>query len=147
MFRFPIFISLLIISFTAFSQQRPVDQSDYEDWKLLRSHKISNDGKWVSYEINPQKGDGRLFIYNTESGTYDSIDRGYDAKFSGDSKIMVFKIKPQEDTMRKAKLAEAKKDELPKDSLGIYTPVKKHLVKIRDVKSYKIAEKGTDWVA
>lgn len=143
-----IFIFLyLIISFSAFSQKKPIDQSAYKDWKLLKNTQISNDGKWVSYEVNPQKGDGWLYIYNTEDGSYDSISRGYNTQFSGDSKILVFKIKPQADTVRKAKLAEVKKDDLPKDSLGIYTPEKKHLEKIARVKSFKLPQKGTDWLA
>jgi len=137
----------IIISCSVFSQKKSIDQSVYNDWKLLGKPQISNDGKWVSYEVNPQKGDGWLYIYNTVYGSYDSISRGYDAKFSGDSRILVFKIKPQADTVRKAILAEVKKDDLPKDSLGIYTPEKKHLEKVARVKSFKLPEEGTDWLA
>ncbi|MCF8364715.1 MAG: prolyl oligopeptidase family serine peptidase [Bacteroidales bacterium] len=138
---------IVFIAFSSFAQKRPVSQSDYETWKVLVSPIISNNGQWVAYEVNPQQGDGWLYIYNTIDGNYDSISRGFDAKFSGDSKILVFKIKPQADTVRKAKLAEVKKDNLPKDSLGIYTPEKKHLQKVARVKSFKLAENGADWLA
>ena len=147
MHRLPLVLTLLLFTGLAFSQKRPVDQSDYESWKLLKTPIISQDGKWISYEVNPLKGDGQLFIYNTETGARDSVSRGYAAKFSGDSHILAFKVKPEEDTMRKAKLAEVKKDKLPKDSLGIYTPAKKHLAKIARVKSFKLAEEGDDWLA
>ena len=147
MLRFSFITLLLLCSIAVFSQKKPIDQSVYKDWKLVKKSQISNDGHWVSYEINPQKGDGWLYVYNTTNGSYDSISRGYDAKFSGDSKILVFRIKPQADTLRKAKLAEVKKDDLPKDSLGIYTPEKKHLEKIARVKSFQLPEKGTDWLA
>jgi len=138
---------IVFIAFSSYAQKKPVSQSDYEPWKILNKTQISNNGKWVSYEVNPQKDEGWLYIYNTIDGSYDSISRGYDAKFSGDSRILVFKIKPQADTVRKAKLAEVKKDDLPKDSLGIYTPEKKHLEKIARVKSFKLPENGTDWLA
>ncbi len=140
-------VVLFFFSASAYSQQKAVSQSDYPDWKILKKSQISNDGKWVSYEVNPQKGNGWLYIYNTVQNSYDSISRGYDAQFSGDSKILVFKIKPQADTLRKAKLAEVKKDDLPKDSLGIYTPEKKHLQKIARVKDFKLPENGSDWLA
>lgn len=59
---------LLIISFAVFvfnfvsGQQNgkiPLDHSVYDSWKDIRNTIISNDGKWISYEINPQKGDGK----------------------------------------------------------------------------------------
>lgn len=142
-----IIIFTLCFSTFLFSQKKPIDQSVYKDWKLLKKSQISNDGKWLSFEVNPQKGDGWLYVYNTMDGNYDSVSRGYDAQFSGDSKILVFKIKPQADTVRKAKLAEVKKEDLPKDSLGIYTPEKKHLQKVPRVQSFKLSENGTDWLS
>ena len=103
---------LIMVLFTgifAFGQtadrKRPLTQKDYASWKILTHTQISNDGKWICYEVNPQKGDGMLYIYNTENQRYDSVARGYDAGFSGDSKFLVFKIKPQQDTVLKAKLA------------------------------------------
>jgi len=127
--------------------KRAITQDDYPGWKVIKSTQISNDGRWVSYEVNPQKGDGTLFVYNTETNRYDSIARGYGAKFSGDSKFLVCKIKAEEDTLIKAKLVKKKKDDLPKDSLGIYVMEKNHLIKVARVKSFKLAKEGTDWLA
>ncbi|OQX76102.1 MAG: hypothetical protein B6D64_10505 [Bacteroidetes bacterium 4484_276] len=128
-------------------KKRPIDQKDYPGWKVIGSTQISNDGQWISYEVNPQKGDGMLFVYDIESQRYDSIPRGYKAKFSGGSKFLVCKIKPEEDTVIKAKLAKKKKDELPKDSLGVYVMEKNHLTKIARVKSFKLGQEGKDWLA
>ncbi len=148
--------SILIITSLLFSaitlaqtsiEKRPIAQEDYPGWKVINSTQISNDGRWVCYEVNPQKGDGMLFVYDIESQRYDSIPRGYKAKFSGGSKFLVCKIKPEEDTVIKAKLAKKKKDELPKDSLGVYVMEKNHLTKIARVKSFKLGQEGKDWLA
>ena len=146
-----LFITLVFMGISVFSQttekKRALTQKDYDSWKVLRNTQISNDGRWISYEVNPQKGDGMLYIYNREYQRYDSVARGYNAKFSADSKFMVFKIKPQQDTVLKAKLAKLKKEKMPKDSLGIYVLEKNDLTKIARVKSYRLPEKGSEWVA
>lgn len=139
--------TLLLVAFSAFAQKKPVDHSVYESWKVVNNTIISNDGRWLSYEINPQRGDGWLMLYDIANNRYDSVSRGYEARFSADSKFMAFKIKPPLDTTRAAKLAKKKDDDLPKDSLGIWVPEKNHLVKIAKIKSFRIPEKGSDWMA
>nr|NQU93677.1 S9 family peptidase [Bacteroidota bacterium] len=140
-------VTLLVLCSALFAQKQPLDHSIYESWKIIKNPQISNDGRWTSYEVNPHKGDGWLYIYDLKNSRYDSVQRGYEAKFSADSKFLAFKIKPQEDTTRKAKLAKKKKDELPKDSLGIWVLEKDDIQKIARVKSFKLAQEGADWLA
>jgi hypothetical protein len=147
MIRISLLLFTIVLHFTSPAQKKHLHQSDYENWKIIKSSNISEDGNWISYEVNPQKGDGILYIHNPKTGFVDSTARGYDAKFSGDSKVLVFKIKPESDTIRKAKLAEVKKEDLPKDSLGIYTLQTKRLQKVARVRSFTLPEKGSDWFA
>jgi acetyl esterase/lipase len=138
-----------LLSTLSIAQQKkiPLDHNVYLLWKNLKHQIISNDGKWVSYEKDPLKGDGWLFIYNMQTGKSDSVPRGCDAVFSPNSDYISFTIKQPEDSVRKAKLAKKKDDELPKDSLGIKILGTEKLVKIPGVKSFKVpAEKGS-WMA
>ena len=68
---------LLSLTFTdALAQQKKViDQTVYPIWKTIKNTTISNDGNWVSYEINPLKGDGYLYIVNPAKNSKDSIAR------------------------------------------------------------------------
>ena len=52
------------------AQKLPLDQTVYDNWKSLSSAVISDDGKWITFEINPQQGDGWLYIYNVVSGQH-----------------------------------------------------------------------------
>lgn len=140
------FLTLSMIAVVAQSQQMPLDHTIYDKWKILEKTNISPDGSWVSYEVNPGKGDGWLYFFNTKTQTTDSVARGYDAQFAGNSSFIVFKIKPTADTLRKAKLAKKEKDDLPKDSLGIFAPGVP-LRKFAQIKSFKLAEEGSQWVA
>jgi len=67
-FRFIAFLSVSVLihfSFSAVSQDKiPLDHSVYDSWKDLKNPVISNDGSRIAFEINPQKGDGKLFLYS-----------------------------------------------------------------------------------
>ncbi|MCK4464605.1 MAG: S9 family peptidase [Bacteroidales bacterium] len=146
---------ILIISFAVFvfnfvsGQQNgkiPLDHSVYDSWKDIRNTIISNDGKWISYEINPQKGDGWLYLMNLETNRLDSVSRGYTARFSPNTNFLAFKIKPPFSVTRQAKKEKMKKEKMPKDSLGIWILTDLSLLKFERVKSYKIPEENTSWI-
>ncbi len=135
-----------LIAFThAFGQKTVIDASTYDYWKTLSYAKISNDGAYISYEINPQKGDGYLYIYNVSTGHTDSISRGYVASFSENSRFLVFKIKPGIDTLRQCELKKLDKKKWPKDSLGILLLDQDSLIKIPDIKYYELSDES-DWM-
>lgn len=140
---------LLIITQISYSQnisKKQLSPEVYESWKNISNQNITNDGKWVSYEINPQKGDGFLYLYNAETNRLDSISRGRSANFSVNSDFMVFMIEPQYDTLRNLKLKKTPKDKLPKDSMGIWIFESDSIIKIAGVKRYDITEKGLSWL-
>jgi len=129
------------------SNKRALKHSDYDGWKDIRNHNISNDGEWISYEINPQKGDGYLYLYQQSKAKLDSFPRGYAAEFSANSKSLVFKIKAQFDTIRQAKLKKVKTKDLPKDSLAILSLDTNDLEKFANLKSFQTPIKNGEWMA
>jgi len=142
-----IFIAFAIPSHYGQSSKKPLDHTVYESWKDIRNSIISPDGKWISYEIRPQQGDGFLYLVNIESGEKDSISRGTGQSFSFHSDFLVFKIKPQHLVIRQAKKDKKKKDEMPRDSLGIWIISSGEIMKFPDVQSYKVAPDGSSWMA
>ena len=127
--------------------KKPLNHSVYDSWKDLSRPLISNNGQWVSYEINPQKGDGYIYFINLISGKHDSISRGQEGVFSNTSDLIAFKIKPSENILRKLKLAKTKKEEMPKDSLGIFLIPKDSLIKIPGLKSFQVPKEGGSWIS
>ena len=148
-----IFLFLFIcftISISALAQNSkkiPLSHNVYDSWKSVNHPNISNNGKWVSFEVNPQKGNGVLYLRNLESNKIDSFPRAYDAVFSGNSNFIVFKIKAPEDSIRKAKIAKKKDDDLPKDSIGICSFLNDSIKKYASLKLFKIPTENSDWVA
>lgn len=131
-----------------FAQSKKVLSPDqWDEWKSVNSARISNDAKWIVYGEKPYRGDSRLFIYNTKDGKNTIINRGYSHKIGYNNNFVVFKIKPQYDTLRTKRLAKVSKKKLPKDSIGIVVLSTGEITKFPKVKSYSIGRKGGDWIS
>lgn len=143
---------LFIIVFPAIQaqnlkQKKPVDFTVWDSWKTIENHQISNNGKWVSYEIKPYKGDGRLWIHNPEKNIKSEVERGTRAIFSPGSNYLVYKIDPQADTIRRLKYIKAKKEKFPKDTLCIRLLQTSEVLRFENLKSYKLPDENSEWMA
>ncbi len=143
---FSILVSLLFTQAQAQidSEKQPLDHSVYNFWKRIENIKVSTDGKFTTYEINPQKGDGILFIQNPDNESKITIPRGADCQISPNGDFAAFRIKVPEDTTRKYKFEKKKKESFPKDQFG-YALLKENLsdkdsvFRIPNLKSFKVS--------
>lgn len=142
-------VVLFIFYYLGLSAQIPnkksLDIEDFAGWKTISNSIISNDGDYIAFELNPQKGDRNLII--NHNNHYDTIPRGQNAAFGPDNNFIVFKIEQPEDTIRQAKLDKVKKDKMPKDSLGIYIFRHNQFFKFPQLKTFEIPEENAGWIA
>lgn len=145
---------LLILTGYSYSQEKDtviskvvLDHSVYEKWNRLENPKIDLSGNYVSYEINPQRGDGFLVNIDLKSNKIDTFYRSYELSYSANSDFIIFKTKPPFELTRKLKLEKKKNEELPKDTLSIKLlkkfAINKNLdtiIKIPDFKKFSISE-------
>ncbi len=127
--------------------QRSLDHDAYEIWQSIGARDISDDGQWVHFATSPEKGDGALHVVATSGSTAYRIARGKEAAFSSGSDHLVFLIAPPEDSVRAAKLAKKKGDEMPKDSLGILDLQTGSIHKRPRVRSFKLPEDAGAFLA
>ena len=139
-------LCLIFISASVFGQKKVIDHTVYNDWRKAEAQIISNDGNYISYEINPHRGDGFLYVYNSSTSKTDSFPRGKEAKFGTNNNYFVFKITPGFDTLRNCELNKVDKKKWPKDTLGIYVFAKDSLIKIPLLKSFSVFE-DNDWLS
>lgn len=140
-------LPLLFVVSIAFSQKRPLTHNDYDGWKSIKNTKVTADGMWTIYEENPQDGDGSLIFYPMRGNRLDSVKRGQDAVLTKDHAFAIFYIVPPKDSVTAAKRRKVKSDDMPQKALGIYELSRNNLTKVPDVKSFKIPEKQSGWVA
>jgi dipeptidyl aminopeptidase/acylaminoacyl peptidase len=147
--KFLSFLVFGVLPFGIFAQnlvKKPLSETDYAIWNTIGNEKISHSGEIVVYEVNPQKGDGRLIIRNL-SGHSDTIPRGKKPEIGSNDDFVVFSITQPEDTLRKAKIKKVKKEDMPQDSLGILVFKNQILKKYGKLKSFSIPEENTSVIA
>jgi len=137
-------IAVLVSFITVAQQKKVIDHTVYNDWKSLKNSSISNDGKYISYEVKPHRGDGYLYVYNTETKVLDSFFRAKSASFSGAGSYLAFRITPGFDTLRTCELKKIDKKKWPKDSLGIYLLDQDSLIKMPKLESFELNDEN-DW--
>ncbi len=150
MFRF----SLLLLIFCGAmqvgkAQKKPLTHAAYDVWNTIQDRAISADGKWVTYTLKTLENDSKVMLHDI-SGKKDKIrafERATSPKISEDSKYLVFLIKPSTDSTKAMRRRKVPQDKLPKDTLAIYDFAKDSLIKIPNVKSFKMPERGTNWLA
>ncbi len=120
---------------------------DYAEWKTISGTKISASGRLSLYEVNPQKGDGHLFIYDHLKNNTRAFSRGGKAETGALDEFVVFRIKQPEDSLRKARIKKVKKEEMPSDSLGIFITGEGRIVKFPRLKNFSVPEENSAWIA
>ncbi|MBC8005075.1 MAG: hypothetical protein H7X84_06350, partial [Verrucomicrobia bacterium] len=128
-------------------QKKPLTFDDLAGWKVITKSIVSNDGKLTVYELNPQKGDGCLVVRSTDGKKTDTLKRAYDARISPESDFVVFKIKQPQDSIRTAKKKKLKKEQMPKDSVGVMIVKTGKVHAFANVKEFAIPKENAQWVA
>ncbi len=128
-------------------QKKPLTHDVYDGWKEISYRALTNDGAYAAYTINPQDGDGKVIFHNLKTLAQDSVKRASNISLTWDSHHAIFKITPQKELVKDLRRQKKKKEELPTDSLGIYSFANRKTEKIPEVKSYKTPEKDGGWLA
>ena len=120
-----------------------LDHDVYDFWNRISQRAISSDGQWVFYEFGPDQGDATLRVHSLTTDAVYTFHRGESARFTRDASHMAFLIKPAEDSLKAARKAKRKDDEMPKDTLGVLNLSTGEVTRIADVQSFGIpAEAG-----
>ncbi len=142
-------VLLLLGSCGAFAQseKRPLDTDAYDIWNSIGEKALSDDGQWVLYTQGPEDGDTALHVRHLQSDRAYLVPQAKAAAFEDNARHVVFMIKPQKAAVRQAKLAEKKKDELPRDALGILDLDSGNITRVEEVKSFRLPKKASGYVA
>lgn len=119
----------------------------YLEWNRITSSAISNNGDWVKYHLQPEKGDNTLKIYNTRKETTYTFDRVKSSTFDEESSVVVFTMGHAYEATRDLKRKKVEKEDMPKDTLCIYSLANRTLTKIPNVKSFKMPSKKSVYLA
>ena len=141
------FSLLLLVSTLSIAQKKTLDHQDFNIWNSIQDKTISPNGDYIMYSLEKGEADNFLKIKNAMASTIFEYERSQKGQFSYDSNYALFTVKAYKDSISELKRKKVKKDKMPHDTLGIYSLKDKSLHKIAHVKSYKIPEKWSGYVA
>ncbi|WP_422857814.1 alpha/beta hydrolase family protein [Flagellimonas sp. S174] len=139
-----LFLAVPAISFT---QKKVLDHADYDIWNTVQNEVIAPNGSHILYSLWKGEKDHFFKIQDALGNFVLEYDRGKEGHFTYDSNYVVFTINAWKDSIMDMQRRRVKKDKLPKDSLGIFNLKTKSLQKIGHIKSFKIPEKWSGYLA
>jgi len=150
--RWIVAVSVLMVSSAAvaFAQapvKRPITHDVYDSWRSIRGTEVSRDGTWLAYALVPQDGDGELVVRNLQTGAEHRQPRGQDPVITPDGRYVVFTIVPLKADVDKAKKDKKKPEDQPKNALGIMSLPGGTVVTVDRVKSFKLPDESSRFVA
>ena len=141
-------LALALSSPEAYSQKKAMDHDVYDSWQSVQGTMMSPDGNIIVYQVNPQQGDGELFIRNMtptgkkkkgkEAARELTIPRGYMSAIDPEGKWVCLKIKPEYARTRKEKIDKKKPDQRTKDTLAVVNLVNMSVEKFPNAESFSV---------
>jgi dipeptidyl aminopeptidase/acylaminoacyl peptidase len=152
-FRLTLALALLLPAVDLSAQARPLDHDAYDRWNRIDDETLAPNGQWVAYVLQPGDGDGELVLRDLDQGREIRWDRGQDPAFTDDSRYVVFRIAPAQDSVE-ALEERAEEDggeaETPGDTLAVVELASVgsgEAVRIPDLESFRLPEEGPALVA
>ncbi|MCL1892940.1 MAG: prolyl oligopeptidase family serine peptidase [Holophagaceae bacterium] len=156
--RFSILAMLLALPFQMSGQQsrqrvqtptakKIISHDVYNTWKSIQGTRISADGQWTAFALQPAEGDGVLIVRNLKTGNEYRHERGQSPQFSADSKHVAFSIAPPLAEVEQARKDKKKPEEMPKNAIGVMELANGRCEVINNVKSFRLADEGGRYLA
>ncbi len=140
-------IALTLMTTLSYGQKKILNHSDFDLWSTIKDEAIAPDGNHVLYSLEKGEKDHFFKVQDAKGNFVLEYDRGQKGQFTYDSQYAVFTIKTWKDSVMAMKKRKVKKDKLPKDSLGIFHLGNQTLSKVGNVKSHKVPEKWSGYLA
>lgn len=128
------------------AQKKALDHDVYDSWESVPSIRLTEDGKYVAYQIRRQEGDSRLVLRNLDSGAELVVERGTGIVVPKDARYAVFSIKAPYAETRQAKIDGKKADEMPRDSVAYVDLRTFRLVNLGAAKSFKTGYSASPYI-
>ena len=129
----------------AIAQKKAMTHDVYDSWQSVSNVQMSADGKVVVYEINPQEGDGKLFIKN--NGRELVLPRADRASIDPDGSWLYCHIKPEFAKNRRERIKKLKKEKMTPDTLAIVNLKEMNVLKYGSLTSYATGVDSRKFVA
>ncbi|HVF22253.1 MAG TPA: hypothetical protein VM941_04225, partial [Pyrinomonadaceae bacterium] len=169
---FALLVTMAYAQAPATAAKRALTHQDYDSWRSISAQQVSREGKFVAYAYVPQDGDGEIVVRNIATGVDWRAPRGYRPPvpppddpgtnvaeiqaeqarllrpvFTANSRFLIFGTEPTKAELNKAKKEKRKPEEMPKNGLSIMDLSNGTVTKIEKVKTFRVPEDGSGFIA
>ena len=138
---FVLFLGIILVSqATESEQKKALTFQDVMKFKEIRNPVISEDGLWVTYSSQPDRGDGEVVVYGIKKGKVFTVERGNSPVISKNSRWVAMAVKPKAVELEKAKKKK------PKQGIALLETTTGNVAHFEKVKSFAFSD-DSKWFA
>ena len=134
-------LALTLSTFTTQAQKKPLTFTDVMQFKAIEDPVLSDDGKWLSFTAQPDRGDGEVVVRSTESNERYTISLGSDPVFSHDAGWVGATLNPSMQAVH-----EAGDDDKPKNGMALLETATGTQDRLDNIESFAFSAEGP-WIA
>ncbi len=142
-------LALVMVLFLGFILASPANEAEpkkaltFQDimrFKEIHSPVISEDGLWMAYNAQPDRGDGEVKIHDLKGGKVFTVERGDRPIIAKSSRWVVMVIKPKATELEKAK------KEKPKQGMALLETLSGEVIHFKNVERFSFSD-DSKWLA
>lgn len=135
-----LFLGGIPLSQAAETGKKALTFQDIMKFKEIRNPVISENGLWVAYCTQPDRGDGEIKIQGVKEGKLFTVERGSHPVISKDSRWVAMAVKP------KAVELERAKEKKPKQGMALLKTLTGEVIHFEKVERFAFAD-NAKWIA
>lgn len=139
-------MALAVACSPALAQKKPLDATAYDIWRSVTAPTLSADGKWMAYGYSPQEGDRVNEVKATDGSKTYTFERGSLFRFSRDSRYLVASVIPKFADSKKARIAKAKPEDMPKNVLLILNLETGQKTEMERITGFTMPQEDSGWI-
>jgi dipeptidyl aminopeptidase/acylaminoacyl peptidase len=122
------------------AQKRALTFEDVMRFKEIRNPVISENGLWIAYGTQPDRGDGEAVVHGLKNGARFVVERGSRPQFTADAEWVAMTVSP--------KAVEMEKDpkDRPKQAVAILETATGDVTQVDKVQSFALSD-DSRWIA
>jgi len=136
---------LLVACTLAVAGEQALTFQDLMKFRQVRNPVISQQGNWIAYQLEPDRGDGEAVVRQADGSAVFRIERGAGPKLSSDSAWVAAAVLPTQEDRDKASGKKDEKDK-PKKGMALLRTSDGSVQAFERVKSFSFSEDGA-WLA
>lgn len=133
-------VFLLISLYAANIPKKALTFQDIMKFKDIENPVISEDGLWLAYSLQPDRGDGEAQVHGLKTEKVFSIERGTSPVISKDSRWVAVIVKPKAEEMEKAE------KEKPKQGMALLETMTGNIIQFEKIESFAFSD-DSKWLA